>query len=212
MTTNAKRTHSRLLFYRPSAGPARLRRAREEAAEYRRGPSDPPAPDALPERDPDTPEMEEWRDLVSKRIEEAMRRGEFDNLSGRGKPVNVSREPFVPEDQQMAFKLLQNNNLTPDWIAERKEVLKAVEGFRAKVAAVAGQARVQCEAAADDARRHAVSMTWLRWIAAWEAEIVELNRRINTLNLRQPSIHLEVFKLRLDEELRRAGVTRRLGG
>jgi DnaJ family protein C protein 28 len=203
---NTKPTPSRLLFYRPpSAGPARLRQARDRAADYRHQ-------DAA-DRDPDAaPEMDEWRDLVSKRIEEAMRRGDFDNLSGRGKPVDVSSEPFVPEDQQMAFKLLQNNDLTPDWIAERKEVLKSIEGFRAKLAAVAAQARGQWEAAADDARRHDVGMTWLRWIARWEAEIAEMNRRVMTLNLRQPSIHLEVFKLRLDEELRRAGVARKLGG
>lgn len=213
--SNAARKPSRLLFYRPPSGPARLRQAREQAGEYRTQ-DEPPVPatqHAVPDSDQDaTPEIDEWRDLVSKRIEEAMRRGDFDNLPGRGKPVDVSRQPFVPEDQLMAFKLLQNNDLTPDWIAERKEVLKGIEAFRAKLHGVAAQARVQWEASADDARRHDVAMTWLRWIARWEADIVEMNRRINTLNLRQPSIHLEVFKLRLDDELRRAGVGRKLDG
>ena len=206
---NAKRNPSRLLFYRPAGDPARLRQARENVYEYRYQDVLPPASGAAKPGD-DTPEMEEWSDLVSKRIEEAMRRGEFDNLPGRGKPLDVSREPFVPEEQQMAFKLLQNNDLTPDWIAERKEVHKGIEGFRQQVQAIAAQARTRWEAATDDAHRHDLAMTWLRWIARWEAELVEMNRRIGTLNLRQPSIHLEVFKLVLDDELRRAGVGRKL--
>ncbi len=163
--SNAPRKPSRLLFYRPPAGPARVRQAREQAGEYREQDAQ-PAPatrNAGPDPGQDAaPEMEEWRDLVAKRIEEAMRRGDFDNLPGRGKPLDVSRQPFVPEDQLMAFKLLQNNDLTPDWIAERKEVLKAIEAFRAKLHGVAAQARVQWEMAGDDARRHDVAMTWLR--------------------------------------------------
>jgi hypothetical protein len=39
---------------------------------------------------------------------------------------------------------------------------------------------------------------------------VELNRRIGMLNLKQPIAHLEIFKLRLDDELRQVNATRRL--
>ena len=223
--SNAKRNPSRLLFYRPLSDQARLRQARDKVYEYRYQEAIPPAPDATAPRGgnpslrsgqaplgaDDTPEIEEWRDLISKRIEEAMRRGEFDHLPGHGRPLDLRREPFVPEDQQMAFKLLQNNDLTPAWIAERKDVLKGIEGFRQQVQAIAGQARTRWDAAQDDAHRHDLAMTWLRWITRWEGDIAAINRRIGTLNLRQPSIHLEVFKLQLDDELRRAGAGRKLG-
>jgi hypothetical protein len=116
----------------------------------------------------------------------------------------------VPEDQQMAFKLLQNNNLTPSWIAERKEILRVNEQFGRQVQTIAQEALAQWAAAPDDAHREQVQATWARWIARWEAEIVEINRRIQTLNLKQPVNHLEIIKLRLDDELRRAGVTRTL--
>jgi hypothetical protein len=200
---------SRLIFFRPPAKPIsdeqRLAAARDKAAEYRQ------APAAVPgATEHDVQAMDEWADVVSKRIEEAMRRGDFDNLPGRGKPLQIQREPFVPEDQQMAFKLLKNNDMTPAWIAERKEVLRAKERFRSIVVSIAQEALVQWAAAEDDVRRQQVAATWARWIVRWEDEVAELNRRIQTLNLKQPVAHLEVFKIRLDDELRHAGVTRNL--
>lgn len=201
-----KRTPSRLLFFRPPAKPdaTRLTSAREQAAEYQ-DPNERPA-----ETKHAVPTMDEWNNLISQRIEEAMRRGDFDNLPGRGKPQRIQREPFVPEDQQMAFKLLQNNDLTPDWIAERKELLRLKQNFGEQVLSIAREALTQWHAAEDATRRQAVLATWARWLLRWEAEISEINRRIQNLNLKQPIAHLEVIKLRLDDELRRAGVTRTL--
>lgn len=202
-----KRNPSRLLFHRPPAKPdaARLNNAREQAADYR-------APDEPVAGQHPVPTMDEWNNIVSQRIEEAMRRGEFDNLPGRGKPQRIQREPFVPEDQQMAFTLLQNNDLTPDWIGERKEILRLKENFQGQVQGIAHDALTRWHAAEDAAARQAVLTTWDRWLLRWESEIGEINRRIQNLNLKQPIAHLEVVKLRLDDELNRAGVTRTLAG
>ena len=45
---------------------------------------------------------------------------------------------------------------------------------------------------------------WSRYVEAWRAEIVEINKRILTQNLKQPVTFLEIYSLRLEEELRRA--------
>ena len=208
-----KQPPSRLIF-RPAAKPPkvdarlseeeRLRLAREKATEYR----NPPQP-VDKAGDPVT-EMDEWADVVSKRIEEAMRRGDFDNLAGQGKPLRVEQEPFVPEDQQMAYKLLKNNDMTPSWIAERKEMLRAMETWRENFQRVVGEAHTAWVAASSDERRGQVRQNWERWLTRWEDEIIDLNRRIGLFNLKQPITHLEIFKLRLDDELRKIGMTRSL--
>ena len=108
--------------------------AREKAEEYRN-----PKPPI--DKDPDSVQaIEEWADLVTKRIDEAMRRGDFENLAGRGKPLRVQSEPLVPEDQQMANRILKNNDMTPNWIAERKEMLAAVERWRSDFQRIVGEA------------------------------------------------------------------------
>jgi hypothetical protein len=140
-----------------------------------------------------------------------MRRGDFDNLRGHGKPMSVEQEPFVPEEQQMAYKILKNNNMTPNWIAERKEMLRAIENWREQFQRIVGEANGAWAAATSDERRVQIRQSWARWITRWEDEIIELNRRIGTFNLKQPVTHLEIFKLRLDDELRKTGTTRSLG-
>ena len=46
--------------------------------------------------------------IAEKRIAEAMDKGEFDNLPGRGKPLEIEDLSAVPEDLRMAYKILKN--------------------------------------------------------------------------------------------------------
>ena len=211
--SNDKRQAPRLIF-KPPAKPSppaprlsedeRLRQARERAEEYRN------PPPIIDQHGDVVTEMDEWADVVSNRIEEAMRRGDFDNLRGQGKPLRVDSDPFVPEDQQMAYRLLKNNDMTPTWIAERKEMLRAVESWRENFQRVVGEAQRAWLSASSDDRRIKVRESWARWLIRWDDELVELNRRIGLFNLKQPVAHLEIYKLRLDDELKRIGVTRAL--
>ncbi len=122
------------------------------------------------------------------------------------------RDPFVPEDQQMAFRLLHNNDLVPAWIGDRKEVLQTIDALRADIRRVALQLRTEWDAhqATETSKnRNAKNrQVWERYVSRWEADIAQLNRRILNLNLKQPAAHLEVFKVLLDEELTKIGATR----
>jgi DnaJ family protein C protein 28 len=183
----------------------RLRQAKEQASEYKSGEPRKPDESEQPQA-PRTPQQ--WTDLISQRIEEGMRQGLFDNLPGRGKPVDVRPDPFVPEDQQMAHRLLKNNDLTPAWMSDRKEMLATIERFRNEMREITAEYQAAYAAATSSAQRESFARQWARQIDEWGASIKELNKAINTLNLKQPTIRLEVFKLILDEELSRAGASR----
>ncbi len=147
----------------------------------------------------------QWDSLIDQRINEAMQRGDFDNLRNKGKPLNTAPDPYVPPDMQMANSLLKNNNLTPAWISDRGVVLAAIEQFRDKLRTIRGDFAQARAAAATPERVQYIDELWQSYVAAWGAEIVELNRRILTQNLKQPVTFLEIFPLRLEDELRRAG-------
>jgi DnaJ homolog subfamily C member 28 len=187
----------------------RLRQARMRAQQYQEGDK------TLPEQEQDSsnrkPVQDEnyWDDLVAKRIEEAMRNGAFDNLAGHGKPLNLQRNPFVPEEQQMAFSILKKNEMVPGWISERKEILLAVEVLRAEMQEITRQALATWMGSAEGERPR-IAAAWARTVTRWEGKVRELNQRIGDVNLIQPIRHLEIYKLLLDEELRRAGAGREL--
>ncbi|CAN5561903.1 hypothetical protein BH10CHL1_BH10CHL1_21120 [soil metagenome] len=170
-----------------------------------------PAEPTVPADDP-TDVIESWNDLVGQRIEEAMRQGMFDNLRGQGKPLDLNRNPFVPEDKELAFHLLENSGFAPSWITDRTALLEAIEQWRLAMHKLAFHYQAKLPTATSESSRQQLQAGWETQLRSWADELQKLNRRIETLNLMQPIAHLEIFKLVLDEELKRAGMKRVLQG
>ena len=49
--------------------------------------------------------------IVEAAIREAQERGDFDNLKGKGKPIDLSAYFETPEEVRMAYSLLKNANM-----------------------------------------------------------------------------------------------------
>jgi hypothetical protein len=56
------------------------------------------------------------------RIREAMAQGEFENLAGAGKPLNLEEYFSTPEDLRLAYSILKNANCTPAEVELLNEV------------------------------------------------------------------------------------------
>ena len=165
---------------------------------------------ATAEQQPGPRTETEWNDLISHRVEEAMRAGAFDNLRNKGKPLPQDNNPFVRQDQRLANDLLKNNGFAPQWITDRTATLQLIENFRS---AFRSRAQGYSEAwhATNNPHTHQqLRESWHRQLESWQDEIWNLNKRINTINLQQPIARLEIFKLRLDDELKRVGMSRNL--
>jgi hypothetical protein len=51
--------------------------------------------------------------LAEQRILEAQRNGEFDNLPGKGKPLQLEDMSWVPQDLRIGYKVLKNAHVLP---------------------------------------------------------------------------------------------------
>lgn len=77
--------------------------------------------------------------IVEALIKEAQERGEFDNLPGKGKPIDLTSYFETPEEVRMAQSVLKNAGMTsPEVlllkeIAELRQVLAAVVDEQKKV-------------------------------------------------------------------------------
>jgi len=65
--------------------------------------------------------------MAERKIEEAMRRGEFDNLPGQGKKIVHEDDSMIPEDLRMAYKILKNAGYVPQELLDEKEIITATE-------------------------------------------------------------------------------------
>ena len=62
-------------------------------------------------------------------IREGIARGDFDNLKGHGKPLNLDEYFNTPEDVRMGFSILKSNEFAPEEVQRLREIAE----LRAKI-------------------------------------------------------------------------------
>lgn len=68
---------------------------------------------------------------VDEIIRDAIRRGDFNNLSGAGKPLNLDAYFNTPETVRMAYSVLRNAGILPREIELLQEIAKLTEDLGA---------------------------------------------------------------------------------
>jgi hypothetical protein len=63
---------------------------------------------------------------VDEKIEEAIARGEFDDLPGKGKPLDLAAYFATPEHLRMGYSILKSADIIPEEI----ELLKQIEALK----------------------------------------------------------------------------------
>lgn len=97
--------------------------------------------------------------IAERRIQDAIEEGLFDNLPGRGQPLDLSENPFEPPGMRAVNRLLRQNKVLPPWLLLEKEIevaraeaLDALARWEAPEPDLRGSAAyVQLRAAARDA-------------------------------------------------------------
>lgn len=147
----------------------------------------------------------ERQDLIEELIQEGFENGLFDNLRGKGKPLNLQRNHFAA-DMELANELLKENDLPPAWILQRNEILARIAKLRAEIER---QWRWhEQEFGVATAVKSQLTIRWDDFCLKWQGEIAELNKAIDGFNLKRPFDNLEIFKLNLENELKRANAPR----
>lgn len=62
-----------------------------------------------------------WR-IAEEKIREAQRTGAFDNLPGKGKPLQLEDMSWVPEDLRIGYLILKNAHVLPPEAELRKDI------------------------------------------------------------------------------------------
>src|SRR5208337_4221727 len=71
--------------------------------------------------------FEAFEKIAEKKIREAMYNGEFDDLPGKGKPLQLEDDRHIAQDIRLAHKILKNANCLPPELELRKEILTLEE-------------------------------------------------------------------------------------
>lgn len=129
---------------------------------------------------------------VNKQIEEAMERGEFSDLPGKGKPLKLDANPFLTPQTRMANRLLKENGFSPRWVELEKEIKKEKAQLeKVFINLKARRERLATIVQQYPHRREVISRTFeqerARAIAQYSEKLENLNRKIQRVNLLMPT-------------------------
>jgi len=63
-----------------------------------------------------------WERIAENRIAEAIEQGDFENLPGKGRPLDLTAYFSTPSEDRMAFSILKNAGVVPSEVELMREV------------------------------------------------------------------------------------------
>jgi DnaJ family protein C protein 28 len=152
--------------------------------------------------EPATPKIGRYRgkqylDYIDEQIHEAQARGDFDNLPGTGKPLNLDENPFLG-DKALAYSLLKQNGYAPPEVELAKEIRTQFEKAQERLEKLRQHRKSLCVRRIPPfgSEKRAFNYAVEKATAQYEQLLHELNRKILNLNLITPSpMHMPMFEV-----------------
>ncbi|KAH8238944.1 hypothetical protein KR038_009718 [Drosophila bunnanda] len=132
--------------------------------------------------------------VVEDLIQEAMSKGDFDNLNGVGKPLSSaqSQTPYLDFTTHKLNKIMLDNGFTPEWISLSKDIREAVAQLKEKIRqerTYYGEWPLQ---------RPDELAAWQAFKQQHQEEVQQLNKLIDKYNLLVPILKNQFFRQNLD--------------
>jgi len=123
--------------------------------------------------------MNKFESLTEKRLREAIENGEFDDLPGKGEPIDLQENPFEDPELRTVHRLLRNAGFAPAWIEERKDIDAELVAAQTKLS--------RAWALFGDQGTRPSTAEWERSVKEFREQVLELQRRIRIYNLKAPA-------------------------
>lgn len=120
--------------------------------------------------------MRKWETAIDTAIRKAMEAGEFDNLPGEGRPLDLNSDTNIPSDMRLAYKIMKENGIAPDWVMQGKMLTAKMQSWQSRLKRAYQTFSAHHESA--------------KWHSAREQLILDaeqLNKEIISFNLKLPA-------------------------
>ena len=134
---------------------------------------------------------------IDEQIRKAIQEGAFDNMPGKGKPLDLDINPYEEADWGMAFRMLRSSGYTLPWIETRREIVHELEEARC---ALARSWQWRSEHQGQKLEPAVIEREWQSALTIFETKIEDLNRRIFNYNLEIPSNQFSRLTINLERE------------
>ncbi|XP_076674408.1 dnaJ homolog subfamily C member 28 [Andrena cerasifolii] len=133
--------------------------------------------------------------LVEDLIQESMKKGEFNDLPGMGKPLKENtntRNPYVDFMTYKINEVLIENGFTPEWIQLLKEIRQEKEDMREELVKARNRVGSLPLSPADEA-------SWKDMIDDFRSTTKRINNKIDRYNLLVPILQKQMLHVKLED-------------
>jgi len=136
---------------------------------------------------------------IDENIRKAMEDGKFDDLPGKGKPLNLEENPFEDPNWRLANHVLKVSGFSPPWIETRQEIVNLVAQAR-ELLTRAWVWRV--EALVNRQSLQEIELEWQRAANSFQEQTAQINKRIRDFNLSAPSERFHLPMVNPEREIK----------
>src|SRR5260370_37845419 len=130
--------------------------------------------------------------MIEDGIQDARELGEFDNLPGKGRPLNLTQDPLLDPLTAIVHRILRENCVLHPLIEARKTIEADQQQIRSELARAWG------------VYRHSHSEeAWQEALRTFRAQVKDLNRQIRIFTLKTPSPALHGLALDAEREIKK---------
>lgn len=133
--------------------------------------------------------MQKWERIVDRLIADSIGDGDVSHLPGAGKRLPLNDDPNTPNDLRAAFKIMEDHNVTPEWIEASRRLAEKEVALRSQLATRAQKHKSDLRRArqeASAARAQAVDSNWRRYQRQFLERVERYNREALVYNLNLP--------------------------
>nr|GEY80992.1 hypothetical protein [Tanacetum cinerariifolium] len=112
--------------------------------------------------------------VVERRIWQSMEEGHFENLPGKGKPLNLNSNPHADPAEDTLYRILSKNNCAPEWVELNKGIRSDIADWRLTL-----KKACACKESGDISK-------WNEYSDSLKAQICSINNKIFRYNLIVP--------------------------
>ena len=128
-----------------------------------------------------------WERIVDQLVSEAIGDGDVSNLAGAGAPLQLNNESHTPAEWRTAFKIMNDNDVLPDWIAAANALDKQERELRQSITERARLYRNQSGGVGAQSAGANTAAAWGRHFTSIRRRIRRHNDELLLLNLKLPA-------------------------
>ena len=133
-------------------------------------------------------------------IRRAMQEGKFDDLPGKGKPLQLDQNPHEDPEWRAAYHILKSGGFSLPWIESLNEIETNLQNARNALS----QAWMWRQGDnSDQIDSQLMQSEWRRSVDKFQERIAAINVQIRTYNLADPNVRFQLQLINADQEIER---------